>query len=358
VAKKFDAEDWAKKHKDDAPEIRQLKSELSRLHRLLSKARAGESLIVEEVHSILDDDFFDIEIPARPRASRSKRGIEEAFLHISDVQIGKRTSSYSTQVASERLMMLAEKAVEIADTRRHSAKIESLHICLGGDLVEGETIFGGQQWSVDGDLWAQAIKLGPEMLARAILYLTGHFRHIHISSVPGNHGRSGSKYSGVSKKTNFDSITSEITRLIVDAAMAEKKRDGQITWDLDHGTFWTIHNLCGWGVLCVHGDQIRGGFAGFPYYGVGKRAWGWIDAIPDPWTYLAFGHFHTFAAGTLNKRYYLANGTVESDNEYAQEQLAATGDPCQRLAFFNRKNGMISDHQIWLGGKREADYKK
>ena len=119
-----------------------------------------------------------------------------------------------------------------------------------------------------------------------------------------------------------------------------------------------VHDIEGWGVLCVHGDQIRGGFAGFPYYGTAKKAWGWIDAIPKPWTYLAFGHFHNFAMGTLNKRTFLANGTVESDNVYAQEQLAAMGSPCQRLSFFNRKYGLVADHQIWLDTSRKADYSR
>jgi hypothetical protein len=50
----------------------------------------------------------------------------------------------------------------------------------------------------------------------------------------------------------------------------------------------------------------------------------------------------------LNHRILLANGTTESDNDYAQEQLAACGHPCQRLAFFNAKHGLIADHQVFL----------
>jgi hypothetical protein len=55
---------------------------------------------------------------------------------------------------------------------------------------------------------------------------------------------------------------------------------------------------------------------------------------------------------TLNHRTFLANGTFESDNEYAQEALAATGWPCQRLAFFNETKGLIADHQIFLTDDR------
>ena len=100
--------------------------------------------------------------------------------------------------------------------------------------------------------------------------------------------------------------------------------------------------------LIVHGDQIRGGFAGFPWYGAARKAQGWIDAIPEQWETLYFGHFHTYTGGTLNRRRWYCNGTTESDNEYAQEQLAACGMPVQRMQFWNREHGMVADRPVYL----------
>jgi len=44
----------------------------------------------------------------------------------------------------------------------------------------------------------------------------------------------------------------------------------------------------------------------------------------------------------------LANGTTESDNEYAAADLSAAGEPCQRLAFFDEEHGLVADHQVFL----------
>lgn len=116
-----------------------------------------------------------------------------------------------------------------------------------------------------------------------------------------------------------------------------------------HADDWyVVDRIFDWGNLQLHGDQIRGGFAGFPWYGTAKKAWGWIDSIAEPWDYLWFGHFHTYASAVLNHRIFLANGTTESSNVYAQEQLAASGFPCQRLSFFDAKHGLISDNQVFL----------
>jgi len=66
------------------------------------------------------------------------------------------------------------------------------------------------------------------------------------------------------------------------------------------------------------------------------------------------GHFHTYAGPVmLNQRTLLANGTVESHNEYAAAELAAGGFPCQRLTYFDETYGLISDHQLFLDNTRQ-----
>ena len=113
-------------------------------------------------------------------------------------------------------------------------------------------------------------------------------------------------------------------------------------------TWYAIDRVFGWRNLLTHGDLIRGGFAGFPFYGVGKKISGWSDALPEAWDNLYFGHFHTLASGRQNSRAWYCNGTVESDNDYARAELAATGLPMQRLQFFNARHGMVADRPIYL----------
>lgn len=58
------------------------------------------------------------------------------------------------------------------------------------------------------------------------------------------------------------------------------------------------------------------------------------------------------AMATLGYRRFYANGTTESDNEFAKEQLAAAGDPCQRLLFMDARHGVVSDTLLYLTKRR------
>ena len=100
-------------------------------------------------------------------------------------------------------------------------------------------------------------------------------------------------------------------------------------------------------MLKIHGDQVRGGFAGFPWYGVGRRASGWKDALPGGYDVLVHGHFHTPAMFVQNSSICFANGSTESNNEYARSELAAAGDPSQRLLFVSKRYGVVADHLLW-----------
>jgi hypothetical protein len=73
-----------------------------------------------------------------------------------------------------------------------------------------------------------------------------------------------------------------------------------------------------------------------------------IDALPETWGHLYLGHFHTYTNGSLNGRWWFANGTTESDNEYAREELSASGVPVQRLQFWSAEHGLVADRPIYL----------
>ena len=100
------------------------------------------------------------------------------------------------------------------------------------------------------------------------------------------------------------------------------------------GTWWVRHK----GMVLPTGNS--------------KKTHGWADAMPKDWDNLLFGHFHTYAAGTINYRRWFCNGTTESANSYALEELASAGPPSQRLLFMTEKHGIISDHQIFLEDDR------
>ena len=115
-----------------------------------------------------------LKIPPKPAASRKRRE-EVALLHVTDTQIGKVTESYNVATADSRLMLLADKVRTIVEMRRTSSKVDELVLVLGGDMVEGENIFPGQQFEIEGGVFDHAVKYAPEILTRMTMRLMEFF---------------------------------------------------------------------------------------------------------------------------------------------------------------------------------------
>lgn len=335
--------------------VRALKREVADLRKQNREQETLKSLFKIAVQDALED-LPRIEIPRKPTKRAKKQHEEIAVLHISDTQIGKVTPTYNSEVAGVRLLELAERTIEIANTRRTAAKIDEIHVYLGGDVVEGEDIFPGQAHQIDQSVFDQAIRSAPRMIAAVLLRLLEEFAIVRVFTVPGNHGRNGRYGGNAHPRTNWDNAAYAVLRTMLLGYPGNERRElrDRLTF-VESEDFYIVDRLWDWGVLLVHGDQITGGFAGFPWYGAARKAWGWIDSIPEPWDYLYFGHFHTPAVAVLNHRMFLANGTTESANQYAQAQLAAAGWPCQRLGFYNESKGLIADHLVYLTDERRPN---
>ncbi len=326
-------------------ELNHLEAELRRVSRRLDERESIESLVIRRVEDAMKG--FKWSPPHLPRKDKRKvKEQETCVVHISDTQIGKKTPTYDFTIAEKRMKQLAKTVEKIVAARRTSAKIERCVILVGGDIVEGETIFSHQPWTVDGDLWEQAIKKAPTIISNFIIEMSAYFREVHVAAVPGNHGRSAPKNSSASPRTNFDMIATIITRLIVSNSL----KDDRVTWDVDHDSFYRVVDVEGHNLLLVHGDQISGGggIGGYPLTGLAKKVAGWGASIPEHWESIFLGHFHRPMAGVIQSKMFYANGTTESDNDFALEIIGESGRPCQRVVFFNKEHGPISDSLVWL----------
>lgn len=338
----MDVRKWAKEtgadNKPDPSAIRALREENARLRSRLTSVGGQGDLIIHAVTEALADYKAD-PIPPTPKRS-GKRETEIAVAHLSDTQFGKVTKTYDSQIAHARVQEFAQRTLRCIEAHRAYATVDEIHVYLGGDMIEGELIFAGQAHLIDQSVLDQAIHTCPDAIAQLVRTFAQDMKRVKVIGVAGNHGRPASKHAGSHPKTNWDRVCYHTARLMV----GEDKR---VSWDIPDD-FYAVNEVLGHGHLIVHGHQIRGGFAGFPFYGVGKKAWGWIDSIPHEWKHLYFGHFHTMTSGVLNGRMYFANGTTESDNDYAREELAASGHPVQRLQFWNREHGLVADRPIYL----------
>ena len=328
--------------------IAALEGQLRSALRQRDKAKDKTHEYVSALRTAVGELYADIRIdPPSPRTiSRgTRRGLgQTAIVALSDWQLGKKTPSYSSEICEERIQQLAETTLKISHNQSKIDKITDVNIFLLGDMLESEGIFPNQAHQIDSSLYKQLAVDGPRILGNFVGEMGNFFKNVHVTGVIGNHNI---RLKGdVNPETNPDRMLYKIVEQMY-------SRDKMFTFDIPDGdgerNFYAVSRIYDWGFLLVHGDQIRGGFAGFPFYGAAKKAWGWIDSIDEPWDYLMGGHYHTPTRLTLNKRTAYFNGSTESSNTYAQEQLAAIGYPTQYLGFVHPEHGITADHWVNLG---------
>ena len=314
-------------------------------NRLRAKLRAGQGaaeVITEILAGLLDEQPREIVVP-RPQILKGAYRPEEtnvAVAHLSDLHLGKITPTFDSKIAVERLREYGRKVTRCLKVHNAAMGVQDLRVYMTGDMVEGEQIFAHQAHEIDSSVFEQACFTCPEALAEIIASWASVFERVRVVAVPGNHGRNGPKKGPANPRTNWDRVCYRVLGMLLKSV-----HNVEI---VAPDSFYAVDDVLGSGNLLVHGDQVRGGFAGFPWYGVGRKALGWIDSIPEPWRNLFLGHFHTPVAGRFSGRWWFANGTLESSNEFARSEMASAGTPAQRLTIFNKKHGPIVDLMINL----------
>jgi len=323
---------------------------------LRQKHRVGggmQEIILATVKELLQNWDGKLELPTPVRFDVTEREEVVALAHVTDVQLGKTTASYSTEIAEGRLMEYARKVAACCHVHHKMRGIRELRLYLGGDIVEGETVFPKQGFSIDSSVMEQAVKNAPRIISAMIMYWSSYFEKIHVVCVRGNHGRPGSKHDNTHPDTNWDSVSYLCAKQMTDFLMQLHKPKCKVTWNISLG-WYAVDDLLGHKNLLIHGDLgIRGGFAGVPFYGITRAMAGWLDTIPEPWDHCFIGHFHQFLGWDWNGHMVFMGGTPESDNEFARAELASGGRPKQRMQLWTRKNGPIVDLPIQLNYEYE-----
>jgi hypothetical protein len=335
---------------EQAEQIVELKRLLKMSQRKQDEAREGKLEYVATLRAAFEEATADIKlnIPTANRVDVKTKGAEEiAVVTISDLQLGKVTTTYNMEVCAERMKTLAEKVIKIASIQNTDHPVKKLHIQLLGDIVEGEDIFPNQAYQIAAGNYRQ-LNYGWGILVQFILDMLTYFDNIHVVGVVGNHGRISSRGGNIDPETNMDRMLYDRLRGQFHSPLFDEPR---VTFNVPEGTglrsWYAVDRIYGWGFLLCHGDQING-WAGIPFYGTQKKALGWIDAIDEPWDYLMMGHFHTPTMLTYGKRKAYFNGSTESSNEFAQEKIASIGYPTQNMFFVNPTNGITAQYEIKL----------
>lgn len=278
----------------------------------------------------------------KPRPDKRRKNPEVALIHATDWQIGKKTSSYSIQTADKRLEQFTEKVIQLTEIQRADHPVDECVLMLGGDMVEGGgNVFASQVWEIEAHLFEQLFETA-RMIERMVRTLQSNFaKPLRIVCEWGNHGRLGRYGDGTYAGDNADRMAYRIAE--------DRCKDLDITWQ--HSDAWYQHFAIGdYKILLVHGDEIKSFGGNVPAFGIMRKVNSWASGVIENFTDAYLGHFHQNISMTLaNGGRVFVTGSIESDNQYAKEFVAATGKPSQRLMFVSPQRGQVTaEYVVWL----------
>lgn len=326
------------------PEKDELRRALTRTQRQLAQAKAKTADLVDAVRDGARDAAIAIgpppPIPA-PKKGKGKR--EEVMLvHTTDWQVGKHTSSYSSDIAQARLVdTFCRKIGRLTEIQREAHRVDRSVWLFGGDMLEGTNIFRGQVWEVDSTRFAQLFRVAAIMEAQ-LRFALATFKVVEVVVECGNHGRLG-RFGEDAPGENLDLIAYEI----VHERLAEYERKGRLVWHDHPGTDYVPFQIGNYRGLLIHGDEIRS-FGQTPMFAIHKRITAWkAGGIPVPFHDTYGGHYHTpFVIVLPDGHRYFGTGSPESGNQFASVVIGATSQPSQRAHMIDPEKGRVTAEYV------------
>jgi hypothetical protein len=159
-----------------------------------------------------------------PKQTKKVSGSNTLVLNLNDTQIGKDAGG-GTEATLERI----DRYFSLAEERIKAEKkqLSDLVILMGGDLVEGCSIYPNQSFQIDRDRRAQ-IRTMTAVTLDMMDRLAPYFDLVRVVAVPGNHGEHRLNGKRVNRHDNDDQLVAEGAAL---AASRDPKLE-HIVWNI------------------------------------------------------------------------------------------------------------------------------
>lgn len=179
---------------------------------------------------------------------KNNTSYEEAVLCLSDWHYGQVSeniwNTYNTEICKQRVASLFDKVSNAL--QEHN--IEKLHIVLLGDFVNG-SIHVGSRVAAEENTCDQLMHVS-ELLAHFINMLSVYVNNINVYSTYGNHART------IQNKN--DSIHADNMERVIPWWLKQRLMSNHKINVIDSEFYEFIcFNVCGYNVVCTHGDLDR-----------------------------------------------------------------------------------------------------
>lgn len=329
-------------------EVARLKAQLSESKSKYTEANR-EAELEERICEALDRRILAYApVPPPTFAPRSHGRPESVVALMSDYHIGEVVSfeetgglnAYDFDVFMRRYQYHVDAIGGICFGKLTGYDFPELVIAGLGDMVSG-IIHDELVETSDSTLMDWLID-GSHIIAQGIRQLAAEFPAIRVEWHFGNHGRVTQKPRFKRRWVNYDYLLGHM--------ISVELRDQTNVTFTNHKSFWSLTDVQGHGILCLHGDNIKG-WAGIPLYGV-NRAVSNLSALlgqqRQRFDTVCLGHFHQTALLERIDADVILNGSGIGGNEYSYGALFAGNKPRQVLFGVHPDRGRTWQYAIDL----------
>lgn len=259
--------------------------------------------------------------------------------HVCNLTIGK----YDLGIFNQRCTILVEQLLHELKHLSNSRNLEKLIIILGGDIIDGRTIYKGH--SSESCPLKYQLTYGPEIIADTLISkIVSYFPTVKVISLPGNHGRLGDRNELDKLDDNLDLIFSHILKLRCDKIK-------NIDW-IDCEDWFSYFSLYDYKYFATHGDTFKSA-GGVPINGAIKYKNTIQETINNMIDVLIVGHHHSLT--DIRKGFSkicMTNSWVGTNQYSFSEGLG--GSPASQVLFVADESNPIAISYEFMLDKKDT----
>lgn len=261
-------------------------------------------------------------------------------------------NAFNLEIAEQRIEIMMQKTVRLLFDEVARPKYPGIIFLLGGDMVSGDSLHDDLTRTNEERVLPILLRL-VDLLIGCVDFLLGHFEHVHIVCVAGNHGRLDRKTPSKERSaTNFDWLAGTMIERHYESVVASGKLEkGRATFQVETSPD-AYFEVYGRTYCLTHGDQFRGGDGMIgPIGPVMRGRWkksGRDIALGQPFDTLLCGHFHWL----WMLDHLIINGSLPGYSEFAYQNNMQPTQPAQALWIQHPDEGITHQLPIYLAPPR------
>lgn len=289
-------------------------------------------------------------IPPKARPVEHTGEVEDIVCLVSDMQGGELVDAeemgglneYTFAKLEQEVWTYLERVRRIVAERRVAGKdVRRLHLPLLGDIIDGETVYRGQQWHIEQNVFDQSVRLY-EMLAQLIIALTELDAEIVVETIPGNHGRVGAK-GEAALRVNWDNVVYQYLAIRLKGVKG-------VAFNGPHKSWYKVVDILGWKFHLGHGDNVKG-WGGIPFYGF-TRAYTndfmLLALMKETFQYWICGDKHVQFSIDMGPGEIIVNGNWVGTSYFSAKELHKGGRPSQTVFGVTEREGVTWRQPVYL----------